>query len=450
MKKTIRNTVILALVALLTIGSVLPVFADDSTAFVAARGTTYYTFDYAGDESDITIEAYATPGDANAMSAFELKLLGPDGSVLENGEAGEAVYTIETSSDEAGTYTLVFTNYHEDLPITVTLFVNGDSVSNLLSASAAAEAVVSEEVIEEETTDEEATVEEAVAEEETASTETAGTAFPATTTSDGEAAYGPWWVATGRAFTYAIFEYAGDESTATVELGVNPGDANAMSAVVLKIYDADGELVATGEADDAMYIAEIESDVAGTYVIEAISYNADLPLGLSVVVKGDGVSGAAGISAGGEQMDIMDLIELSAAEAGTTTVAEETEAEETEEADTETTESTVTAGSPVWFNLDKGFAEYTFDYAGTSDEITIEVWPIPGDALAMSGVNVKLFAPDGSLVDVATSGDAVYTIEATISTDGTYTIEVANYHEELPLTFCLKVTGSNVGTVAAE
>lgn len=440
MKKTARTSVILALVALLTVGSAIPVFADEAVAFVATRGTTYYTFDYTGDESDITIEAYATPGDANAMSALELKLLAPDGSELEMGQAGEAVYTIETTSDEAGTYTIAFTNYHEDFPITVTLSVSGTGVSNL-SSTMTEEADAEAEVIEEEITEEE-TVEETDVEEESESTEVMGTALPATTTVDGEAAYGPWWLSTGRAFTYAVFDYAGDESTATVELGVTPGDANAMNGVVLKVYDAMGELVATGEADDAMYVAEIESDVAGTYVIEAINYHEKFPLAFSLVIKGDGVSGAAGVSAGGEQMDIMDLTELSVTDATVADVAEETE-----EADTETT---VTVGTPIWFNMDKGFAEYTFDYAGTSDEITIEVWPIPGDALAMSGVNVKLFAPDGSLVDVATAGDAVYTIEATISTDGTYTIEVANYHEELPLTFCLKVTGSNVSAVAAE
>jgi hypothetical protein len=109
----------------------------------------------------------------------------------------------------------------------------------------------------------------------------------------------------------------------------------------------------------------------------------------------------------------------------------------------------VPAFGPFAFTLDRGFAQYTFAYAGDGSEIAVELGFAPGDAIAQRGVALKLYGPDGAVVETGAAEFGMVTLTASPAAEGSYTVEAANYHENLPMQFSLVLRGEGISDVAA-
>lgn len=267
-----------------------------------------------------------------------------------------------------------------------------------------------------------------------------GGTIPSFAEADG--VYGPFGFTLDRGFAEYTFTHTGDGSEVSVELSFAPGDALAQRGVALKLYGPDGAVVDTGEAEFGMTTITASPDAEGSYTVEVANYHENLPVQFSLVLRGEGVSDVTAVEVVAEEPEA---------------VAEEPEAEveepeaEVEEPETVAEEPEPVAGvhGPFAFTLGRGFANATFDCAGDASDVAVDLSFAPGDAFAEAGVALKLYGPDGTVEATGDKSFGMATIEATCAAEGTYTIEVANYHEELSMQFSLVVRGDDVSSVSA-
>jgi hypothetical protein len=102
---------------------------------------------------------------------------------------------------------------------------------------------------------------------------------------------------------------------------------------------------------------------------------------------------------------------------------------------------------PVWGGMEKGFAYYTFDYAGDGSAVTVELNYAPGGPIADGGVKVKVFFPDETVAAEAGGAHGAVSAEVASAVAGTYTIEIANYNGSLPISFGLVVKGEGASNL---
>lgn len=314
---TKRLVLVMVLVALLVLGGTMPSFAESDFAygpfgFTLDRGFAQYTFTHAGDGSEVSVELAFAPGDALAQRGVTLKLYGPDGAVVETGDAAFGMATLSTSPDAEGSYTVEVANYHENLSVQFSLVLRGEGVSDVSAVEAVAEEP------------------EAVPEEPAAATEEAEAEEPEAVVEEPEAVaeepepvagvYGPFAFTLGRGFATATFDCAGDASDVAIDLSLAPGDAFAEAGVALKLYGPDGAVVATG--DKSFGVASLEATCAeGTYTIEVANYHEALSMQFSLVIRAADVSNVSAV----DVAEPVEVVQVDSAEPVEEAVAIEAE-----------------------------------------------------------------------------------------------------------------------------
>ena len=97
------------------------------------KGFIYYTFEYAGDGSTVTVELNYAPNGAVAQSGVHVKVFAPDETVAAEMRGGDFGMTSASfSSAVAGTYTIEVANYNDAQLIDYGLVVKGAGASDLM------------------------------------------------------------------------------------------------------------------------------------------------------------------------------------------------------------------------------------------------------------------------------------------------------------------------------
>jgi hypothetical protein len=212
-----------------------------------AGAFAYYTIDYPGDESAVTIEVRYTPADPVTNMGVGFHVYGPEGYFIGEGmpvqdTGGDGVLTLDYADDNKATWLVQIYNYIPEHSISYTIVATG-----LPDAEEASEAVV-----------------EATAEPQAASALTT----TASGTLIGSAA---------GAFALYDVEYPGDDVALAIELWYVPGDPVTTAAVGMNVYGPDGAFIGQGSqcedtGGDGLLKLSYAGDDAATLTVQVYNY----------------------------------------------------------------------------------------------------------------------------------------------------------------------------------
>jgi hypothetical protein len=212
-----------------------------------AGAFAYYTIEYPGDESVVTIELRYTPADPVTNAGVGFNVYGPEGYFIGQGmpvqdTGGAGVLTLDYADDNEAPWLVQIYNYIPDHSIAYTVVVTG-----LPEMEKVAEPVV----------------------EVTAKPEAPSTL---TTTTPGTLVGNP-----AGAFALYNIQYPGDDVTMTIELRYVPADPVTTAAVGLNVYRPDGSRIGQGAqcqdtgGDGLLRLSYADSDPA-TLTVQVYNY----------------------------------------------------------------------------------------------------------------------------------------------------------------------------------
>ena len=222
---------------------------DGTLAGNSAGAFDYYSVQYAGDESVVTIEVRYRPADPVTKMGFGLNVYGPNGYFIGQGRGvmdtgGDGLLRLQYSDSNPATWLVQVYNYIPDHAVSYSIVVDGLTEAQQPAATAATLEAVAQPEVE-----------------------------PAA-----EAAVSGHLVGSDAgAFAFYSVQYPGEGSVASVEMRYVPGDPITTAGVGLNVYGPAGQLVGRGHqvsntGGDGLLQWDYRSDEACTLVVQVYNY----------------------------------------------------------------------------------------------------------------------------------------------------------------------------------
>jgi hypothetical protein len=220
----------------------------------------------------------------------------------------------------------------------------------------------------------------------------------------------------GGSFRYAQFSYPGDSSTVTLNLTVDNALPLETGAAGFNVYQAGNLIGSSSDTSPTTASFNLISSTAGPVLVQVFDYDGSngvnftlTPQGLPAAAATAATTSATGTAAVSPKTASSQILSLGGSAAGTL------------------------AG-----NSGGSFAVYSLDYAGSNQDMALNLAVTPADAVASTAVGFNIYDAQGNLV---TSGQQ--TDVGTVSQDitnlasGSYTVQVFNYDPTTSVSYVL-------------
>lgn len=222
-------------------------------------------------------------------------------------------------------------------------------------------------------------------------------------------------------FAFFAVDYPGGEQELVIRMTPRPADPSVANQIAFNVYGPDGLIGTSGvalEGDPSVREFRYTDSQPVRLLVQLFNYTMTTTITYSMVATG-----------------------ISAAQA-TPTVTPATPHAATPPSpappDTLPEAGPPTTGTLVG-SLGGAFATFSLPYAGDGSSVTVEAVVSPDDPVLANAVGINIYAPDGHLVAEGTTRATPGRRRATFASDvgGTYTIQLFNYSDGVPVTFDL-------------